>query len=90
MSWPLDEGIDAFGDVMENVAQGPDAPRCGVVSAEEATAVIDALEAAGATPDDQTYIYFALGDRATSRVVHIILERIMPDETSCEGASLPV
>ncbi len=88
VSWPLDGGIDAFGDVMEDLAGQPfDATRCGVVSAEQATAVIEALEAAGATPSDQTYIHFALGDRASSRVVHIFLERIMPDETSCEGAS---
>jgi hypothetical protein len=82
VSWPLDEGIDAFGDVVENVAQGPDALRCGVVSAAEATAVIEALEAAGATGATPG---FTLGDRATSRVVSIYFERMMPDETSCEG-----
>lgn len=89
VSWPLDEAIDAFGDVMLDPAGEPVEGRCGVVSAEEATAVMEALEAAGATLSDQTWITSSLGDRATGRVVFIILERIMPDETSCEGASIP-
>lgn len=89
VSWPLDEGIDAFGDVMKDPAGDPVEGRCGVVSAEEATAVIEALEAAGATPADRTWTSFDLGDRATSRVVTITLEPILPDETSCEGATIP-
>ena len=89
VSWPLDEGIDAFGDVMEDPAGEPVGARCGVVSAGEATAVIEALEAAGATPAVRTWTSFDLGDRATSRVVTITLEPIMPDETTCEGATIP-
>jgi hypothetical protein len=95
VSWPLDEGIDAYGDVVESVAQEPgegDAPpRCRVVSAEEAAPVREALEAAGATPDVYSIIpgtSFALGHRATSRVVTITLEPILPAaDTSC-GAEI--
>lgn len=87
VSWPLDQGIDAYGDAVENVGQepgGPDASRCRVVSAEEATAVIEALEAAGATPSDQTWISFQLGYRATSGLVSITIEPILPQaDTSC-------
>ena len=92
VSWPLDKGIDAYGDAVENVAQepgGPDSLRCRVVSAEEATAVIEALQAAGATPSDQTWISFQLGYRATRGLVTINIEPILPQaDTSC-GAEIP-
>jgi hypothetical protein len=89
VSWPLDEAIDAFGDVMLDPAGQPVEGRCGVVSAEEATAVMEALEAAGARLEGQTWwITSSLGDRANDREVRIILEWIMPDETSCEGVGI--
>ena len=91
VSWPLDEGIDAFGDVVGNVAPGPDAMRCGVVSADEASATIEALETAGVPLGDSIYSSYSAGqyelkDRAASRVVFITFERMMPDETNCDVA----
>ena len=91
VSWPLVEGIDAFGDAVENVAQEPgefyDTLRCRVVSGGEGTAVIEALEAAGATPgvySPLAGIGFELGHRATSRVVTIQLDPILPQaDASC-------
>jgi hypothetical protein len=91
VSWPLVEGIDAYGAVVEDVAQEPgegDAPpRCRVVSTGEATPVLDALEAAGATPEVYSIVpgtSFGLGSRATSRVVTVTLEPILPHaDTSC-------
>jgi hypothetical protein len=93
VSWPLDQGIDAFGDVMGNVAPGPDARRCGVVSAEEASTTIEALAAAGVPRGAFAFSfypagYYELKDGAASRVVFITFERMMPDETSCDGAEL--
>lgn len=86
VSWPLDKGIDAFGD---DIQSGTDELRCGLVDAEQATAVIQALQAAGATPSDQTYLSFGLGERATSRLISITLVSILPlAETNCEGAAL--
>jgi hypothetical protein len=47
-------------------------------------AVIQALEAAGATPTDQMHLSFGLGYRVNSRLVTISLEPILPfDETTC-------
>jgi len=93
VSWPLDKGIDAYGDAVENVAQEPGnldpAYRCRVVSAEEATAVIEALEAAGATPSDETWISFQLGYRATSRLITITIEPILPRAESSCGPEIP-
>jgi hypothetical protein len=96
VSWPLIEGIDVYGDVVKIVTQetgdiGP-YPRCRPVSAEEATPVIEALGAAGATPGVYSMIpgtSFALGYRATSRVVTITLEPILPHaDVSC-GLEIP-
>ena len=86
VSWPLDGGIDAFGDV---VTPPPDELRCGVANAEEATAVSEALEAAGATPSEQTALSFDLGDRATRQLVTITLEPIMPFGNESCGAATP-
>jgi len=88
VSWPLIDGIDAFGAAVEIVTQEL---RCRVVSGEEGSAVIEALEAAGATPGVYPSVYsiipgtsFGLGDRATSRVVTITFEPILPHaDTSC-------
>ena len=96
VSWPLIEGIDVYGDVVESVTQetgdsGP-YPRCRVVSAEEGMAVIAALQAAGAAPSMWHLIpgtSLQLGYRATSRQVFINLEPILPlIEASC-GREIP-
>lgn len=91
VSWPLVDGADVYGDVVDVVAHetgdvGP-TPRCRVVSAEEGTAVIGSLEAAGAATSDEHLIAgtsFELGYRANRRQVVINLEPILPlAETSC-------
>lgn len=90
VSWPLDNGIDAYGDAVQAVNEEGDANdqgpgRCRVVSVEEATPVIKALEAAGATLDDPLNgIRFSLGARAAGRLVYISFVPILPlAETSC-------
>jgi hypothetical protein len=76
--------IDAFGEVVS------DGFRCAVASAEEATEVEGALEAAGATASDGRDRSFLLGDRARRLQLTITLDPILPlDESGCEGASLP-
>ncbi|HKZ92384.1 MAG TPA: hypothetical protein VJZ50_09610, partial [Candidatus Limnocylindrales bacterium] len=75
VSWPLNNGIDDYGDAVEVVNQEGDANgegpgRCRVVSVEEAAPVVGALEAAGATLDDPLNgIRFSLGARAAGRLV---------------------
>jgi hypothetical protein len=85
VAWPLDGGIDGFGDVM---TPPPDELRCGVINAEEGTAVIEALEAAGVTPSDQTALSFELGDRDARQLIAITLEPIIPfGNASCSAAT---
>jgi hypothetical protein len=86
VAWPLAGGIDAFGDV---VTPSPDELRCGVATAEEGMAVTEALQAAGAPMGEQAYLAFELGDRATSRLVTITLEPIMPFGNASCGAATP-
>ena len=89
VSWPLINGIDAFGDVMDIATQEGDAngsgPRhCRVVGVEEATSVIEALEAAQAKTVSPYAIQFELGARAAGRLVYISFEPILPlADTSC-------
>jgi hypothetical protein len=94
VSWPLIEGIDAFGAAVQIVVQEPPhgdgtAPfRCRVVSAGEGAPLIEALESAGATPYGSSPVFpggsFDLGYRATSRVVSIGIEPILPHaDASC-------
>ncbi len=76
VAWPLDAGIDAFGAV---ISAGSPEIRCGLATATEGAAVIDALETAGATPSDtQSYLSFQLGLRAVSRRITITLEPVIP------------
>ncbi len=94
VSWPLIEEIDAVGAAVQIVAQEPPhgdgtSPfRCRVVSAGEGAPVIEALESAGATFDGYSPLFpggsFGLGYRATSRVVTIGIEPILPHaDASC-------
>jgi hypothetical protein len=88
VSWPLAGGIDVYGDVVEIVTQEPEfSVRCRAVSAAEAAPVRQALAAAGATPAVDSFIpgiSFALGHRATSRLVTTTLEPILPvADTGC-------
>ena len=90
VAWPLEASIDDFGEAMESPALGLDTARCGVISADEATAVVAALEAAGATPSERLWTALELGERANNRMVRITIAPAMPDETSCEGGPLPL
>jgi hypothetical protein len=88
VSWPPVDGIDIYADAVENLTQEPEfSLRCREASAADGTALLEALEAAGATPDVDAMIpgtSFALGHRATSRLVTITLEPILPvADTSC-------
>ncbi len=91
VSWPLVVGVDVYGDVVDSVAHekgdaGP-APRCRVVSVEEGTAVIEALQAAGARLASSRQIpgpALELGYRANRREIVINLEPILPfADTGC-------
>jgi hypothetical protein len=99
VSWPLIEGIDAFGAAVQSVAQEPPhgdgtAPfRCRVVSAREGAPVIVALESAGATFEGSSPVFyggsFDLGYRATSRWVSIGIEPLLPyADASCGGVEI--
>jgi hypothetical protein len=88
VSWPLVDGIDTYTDAIENLTQEPEfSLRCRAATTADGTALLEALEAAGAMPSVDSVIpgtSFALGHRATSRMVTIILEPILPAaETSC-------
>jgi len=88
VSWPPVDGIDIYADAVENLTQEPEfSLRCREATAADGTALLEALEAAGATPDVDPMIpgtSFALGHRATSRLVTITLEPILPAaDTSC-------
>ena len=81
VSWPLADEIAAFGEVTN---PPPDEVRCGIVEGEDGAAVIVALEEAGAVMGGPTGSSYELGERATSRLVTITLEPILPlDGTRC-------
>ena len=89
VAWPLDESIDAFGEDALGAGSEPQV-RCDVISVEDAAAVIGALEAAGATPGDQAYDSFSLGDREATSMITISLAPTLPlDESACDGPIFP-
>jgi hypothetical protein len=88
VSWPLVDGIDTYTDAVETLTREPEfSLRCREASAADGISLIEALEAAGATPSVDSVIpgtSYALGHRATSRLVTITLEPILPAaDTSC-------
>jgi hypothetical protein len=91
VSWSL-AGTDGVRDAVEVAAQTTDdgAPsRCRAMGASEAGQVIDALKAAGASGSQGGMIpgtIFQLGSRATSRVIEITFEPILPHADSSCGA----
>jgi hypothetical protein len=93
VAWPLVDGTDVFGDAVEVAAQetgdGFLSPRCRATNAAGAVPVIAALEAAGASPSQLGVIPgtgFQLANQASSRVISIIFEPILPHaDTSCGG-----
>ena len=98
VSWPLVDGIDAFGAAVQTVVQEPPhsdgtAPfRCRVVSAGDGAPLIEALESAGATFEGPSPVFpggsFDLGYRATSQLVSIGIEAILPHADASCGAEL--
>ena len=91
VSWPLVDGVNVYGNVVNAVARekgdaGP-FPRCRIVGVEEGAAVIAALQQAGAAAGSASLIpgpALELGYRANRRQVVINLEPILPfAETSC-------
>lgn len=88
VAWPLSASIDDFGEAIDRPALGLDTARCGVISADEAAAVIAALEAAGARPSERLWTALELGERAKNLMVRITIAPAMPDETSCDGGPL--
>jgi hypothetical protein len=91
VSWPLVDGTDVFGDVVASVAQetgdGDSQSRCREMSADEAAPIVAALETAGARPAEGGIFpgqIFQLGNGATSRIVDVTFEPILPHaDASC-------
>lgn len=86
VAWPLETSIDESGEVMESPHLGLDSARCGLITADEATALVDALAEAGATRSELLWSPFELGERESNLLVRITISPAMPDQTSCEGA----
>lgn len=88
VSWPLVDGIDIYSGAVENLTQEPEfSLRCREASTADGSALVEALEAAGAESSVDSMIpgqSFGLGHRATGRLVTITLEPILPlADTSC-------
>ena len=91
VEWPLDATVLTHGE--ETEGSNPDyVVRCGVVSVEEAEQVRAALSAAGAPMNELgsgSVIPGQLGERATTRVVEVLLVALHPHEDSCDDAAPP-
>jgi hypothetical protein len=88
VSWPLVDGIDTYSGSVESLTQEPEfSLRCREASTAHGSALLEALEAAGAESSVDSMIpgqSFGLGHRATGRLVTITLEPILPvADTSC-------
>jgi len=81
VSWPVDLDLPGLQEAVDSTG---DETQCSVVEAASGTAVIEAMQAAGATPLAGTYLSFWLGVPATSRVITITLAPILPfDAATC-------
>jgi hypothetical protein len=79
--WPVDVDRADLDDVLDSSREET---RCRLIDAAEGTAVLAALEAAGATSPDGTYLAFELGERAAPRTITISLTPILPfDDSVC-------
>jgi hypothetical protein len=89
--WPLIDGVDVYGDVVQLVARkrgdADSSAHCRIATVAEGAAVIEALEAAGAAPSSTRLIpgvALELGYRANRRQVVVNIEPILPfADTSC-------
>ena len=81
VSWPLDEGIDTFGEPSDPPI---DDVRSGCVSAADGAAVIQALDAVGASNFDDANLMrtFVLGDGADLQIVITVSPNLFA-ATSC-------
>jgi hypothetical protein len=81
VDWPPTFDTAALTEVIDSA---DDEVRCGLIDAAVGTAVISALQAAGARPENGTNLAFGLGVPETSRLVTITLAPILPfDDGTC-------
>jgi hypothetical protein len=81
VTWPPGADMASLDEVLDSER---DEIRCGPLDAAEGTALIAALQAAGARPQDETYLSFELGEPETSRLITITLAPILPfDDSVC-------
>jgi hypothetical protein len=81
LEWPVDVDRADLDEVLDSPREET---RCRVIDAAEGTALIAALEAAGATSQDGTYLAFELGEREAPRTIGISLTPILPfDDSVC-------
>jgi hypothetical protein len=78
LSWPA--GVDAT-DLADVLASADDETRCRLVDAAAGTAVIEALQAAGARREAEPYLRFRLGRNEGTRFVDITLVPLLPFDT---------
>ena len=81
LAWPAE--VDSAD--LDKVLHSPrEETRCRLIDAADGTAVIAALEATGATSQDETYLSFELGERAASRTITFTLAPVLPfDQGRC-------
>jgi hypothetical protein len=81
LEWPADVNRADLDEVLDSPRERT---RCRLIDGAEGTAVIAALDAAGATSQDGTYLSFELGEREAPRTIGITLTPILPfDESVC-------
>ena len=96
VEWPLGGDIWAWADPFDEAGSDPEIDgRCGIVARTEAQGLVTDLAGAGAeapgSADDLDlvpYVQIRLGDRAATSFVDITVRSLLPDESSCEGASV--
>lgn len=96
VEWPPGGDILTWADPFDEAGSDPEIDgRCGILPRSDAQTLVTDLAAAGAevsgNADDLDLvprIQVRLGDRAATSFVDIIVRPLLPDESSCEGASL--
>ena len=81
LAWPVDVDRADLDEILDSPRVET---RCRLIDGAEGTAVIAALEAAGATSQDGTYLAFELGEREAPRTIRITLAPVLPfDDSVC-------
>jgi hypothetical protein len=96
VEWPPGGDIWAWADPFDEAGSDPEIDgRCGILARSEAQSLVTDLAEAGAEVsgnvddlDIAPYVQLRLGDRAETSFVDITVRPLLPDESSCEGASL--